>query len=135
MDTHALSKFIVFHICDSRLNSTLILKWKLTNRNYFPVVSGVFLAAAGYCWRQQLLPGTGAELCQHCVQFYHFYFIVLLVFTLLKVSFYASYFHDKSLTVIKMLRQFLHELLTVGIAWHLMCFRGCTRTKRIHFGT
>lgn len=135
MDTHKLSKFRVLDTWDSGLNSSLILKWKLTNRNYFPILSGVFLAVTDYCWRQQLLPGTPAVLCQRCAQFYHFYFIVLLVFTPLKVSFYASYFHNKSLTVIKMLRQFLHELLTVGIAWHLMHFRGCTRTKRIYFGT
>lgn len=135
MDTDKLTKFRVFHTWDCGLSSSLILKWKLTNRNYFPIVSGVFLAVADYCWRQQLLPGTAAVLCQCCAQFYHFYFIVLLVFTLLKVSFYASYFHNKSLTVIKMLRQFIRELLTVGIAWHFMHFRGRTRIKRMHSGT
>lgn len=135
MNTKNLPKFRVLHRWDSGLNSSLILKWTLTNRNYFPTVSGAFLAVIDYCWRPQSLPGTAAVLYQCCAQFHHFYFIVLLVFTLLKVSFYASYFHNKSLTVIKMLRQFLHELLTVGIAWHLMHFRGCIRTKRIHLGT
>lgn len=63
----------------------------------------------GFSWQ---LPGPRAVLCQLCFPFYHFYFIVLLVFTLLKVSFYVNYFHNKSPTVIKILRQFLHELLS-----------------------
>lgn len=134
MDTHKLSKFSFSHV-GFWLELFLDVEVKAKHRNYFPIASRVFLAVIDYCWRQQLLPGTAAVLCQHCAHFYHFYFIVLLVFTLLKVSFDASYFHNKSLTVIKMLRQFLHELLTVSVVWHLMCFRGCTRTKRIHFGT
>lgn len=70
--TQKTTKVQSFSQMGSGLNSSLILKWTLTNRNYFPVVSGAFLAVTDYCQRPKSLPGTAAVLCQCCAQFHHF---------------------------------------------------------------